>query len=166
MTSITELKESSDELDNDMAAQNQRLPIPKVTVNGGNLEASGENRRVTNGINGKSEEAFNSEIHVGNNNETSEVASTVSGPTFYGVSVVEPCTVAQVQIEEAESVETPEVKVTCVREESIDKEDDSFFEASNGKEEDVSEETSSLDESLENGDEQAINIWIVCRFLK
>ena len=159
LTIIAESKESSDELDE---GATKDLSVPNITVNGVDLKASEEASRVANGE--KSEVSLMTVVHAGNNNETSEVASTVAGPTFYGVAVVEPCSIAQ--IEEAVSVETPEVKVTCVREESLDKQDDSLLDATHETQENTRMETSSLDESLGNDNEQVINMWIVCQFLK
>ena len=160
LTIITESKESSDELDNEGSTENEQSSIPKVTFNG--VEAS--DKTVVNEE--KIETSSKLETYAGNDNEISEVASTATGPTFYGVAVVEPCSVAQVQVEEEVLMETPEVKVTCVREESLDKEDDALLEAnSEEKKDDVSKEMSCLDESLENGDDQVINMWIICQFL-
>ena len=156
LTSITETKESGDELNNEGVDENKSLSIPKITVNG--ERNGGKSFNMTNG------EDQVTGIDQWNNNEPSQVTSTLlSGPTFYGVVVVEPCTVEQVQPEE--TLETPEVKVMCVREQSLDKEDESLLESSNEKH-DVDQQVSSLDESLENGDEQEINVWIICQFLK
>ena len=161
LTIITESKESSDELDNEKSTENKQSSTPKVTFNG--VKASDET--VVNGE--KLEITSKLETYAGNNNEISEVASTATGPTFYGVAVVEPCSVGQVQVEEEVPMETPEVKVTCVREESLDKEDDALLDAnSEEKKDDDNKEMSCLDESLENGDEQVINMWMICQFLK
>ena len=160
LTIITESKESSDELDNEGSTANESVSVPNATGNG--VEATSEEKV----FNGEKIEITKSEFYPGNNNETSEVASTVTGPTFYGVAVVEPCSVAQVQVEEAVTMETPEIKVMCVHEESIDKEDDPILETNDVGENGVNKEVSSLDESMENGDEQVINMWIICQFLK
>lgn len=159
LTSIAESKESGDELNNEGVNENESLSNPKITVNGE------DNRgKPFNVMNGGHEVNSNSGVDLENNNEASQVTSTLlSGPTFYGVVVVEPCSVEQVQLEE--TLETPEVKVTCIREQSLDKEDESLPESNNEKH-DVDQEVSSLDESLENGDEQEINVWIICQFLK
>ena len=153
LTSIAESKESEEELNNEGGSENEVRSIPTVII-------SGENN--TGMING--EHKVNSGVDVVNNNEASQVTSTLlSGPTFYGVAVVEPCSVEQVQLEE--TLETPEVKVMCVREQSLDKEDESLPESNNEKH-NGNKEVSSLDQSLENGDEQEINMWIICQFIQ
>ena len=172
LTSIVESKESGDELANEERTTNkaentnsQHTSVPKITIR--DVESESGNSVVLNEgkVNGKSDHSS----RVGNNNETAaEVVSAISGPTFYGVAVVEPCTVAQVQVEEAEGVETPEIKVTCVKEESVK----SSHEPVNVEVEDetnlvkeVNHETSSLDEN-DDDDELDINMMVICQFLK
>ena len=158
LTSIAESPEMGNE------GQTENLPVPKVAVNGVDVETSEENFKNDDAADGK--KGSETKVYTGNNNETAEVASTVSGPTFYGVALVEPCSVEQVQVEEAQTLDTPEVKVTCIREESLDKEDEPLLETNDKNQEIISKENSCLDENLEDNNEQVINLWVICQFIK
>lgn len=158
LSMIRESRESDGELDSNRGfenIENGHLSVPKIIVNTTDFE---EPEEKVNGFNGSIQ------ICAGNNNESSEVATSVSGPTFYGAAVVESVTVAQVEIDVAESLETPEVKVMCVREESLDKPDDDDVVLEEKQVDVNSEET--LNESQENDNEQVIDEWIICQFLK
>ncbi|XP_028408961.1 ras guanyl-releasing protein 3-like [Dendronephthya gigantea] len=161
LTSIAETRESGDELDNEAGADKRYLTVPNG--NGVALDASEDNFHETSDSNTGEYNTVTVYTSTENNNETSQMASTVAEPMFYSVAVVEPCSVDQIK----ETVETPEVKIRCIREESLDKQDESMIEDEQ-KEGTISQETSSsLNEShkSESEDDPAINVWIICQFL-
>lgn len=159
LTSIVETKESGDELDHETGA-NKHLSFPNG--NGVASDVSEANFHEASNLNRSGYNTVTVHTTPENNNEISQVASAVVKPMFYSVAIVEPCTVDQIK----EMVETPEVKVRCIREESLDKQDESMVD--DEQKEELNQETSSLNESLksESGDDPVINVWVICQFLK